>query len=219
MPAIYPLPPIVMLELTDLTVRRGPNPVVTGLDLSIRAGTVFWVVGPNGAGKTSLLRAIAGLDPPRAGTVRRSPAPGAPFLYFQSEMSLPASATVGDWEALVLRLLPSGSPGVRTPLWPAVGAGRRVGRLSTGERKRLLLDALFRRPGSLLLDEPFEHLSPGAKADLARLMEARARTDVVVVATNQATARAEHDGGLRLEGGVAEPLAPVRAAAGRRAVP
>lgn len=219
MPAIYPLPPIAVLELTDLTVRRGPNPVVAGLDLAIRAGAIFWIVGPNGAGKTSLLRVMAGLDPPRAGAVRRLPAPGAPFLYFQSEMRLPPSATVGDWEALVLRLLPSGSAGVRTPLWPDVRAGRRVGRLSTGERKRLLLDALFRRPGSLLLDEPFEHLSPGAKADLARLLEARARTDVVVVATNQAIARAEHDGGLRLEGGVAEPLMPAAAGTPGKGVP
>jgi ABC-type transport system involved in cytochrome c biogenesis ATPase subunit len=203
--------PTAMLRLSDLTVRRGPNSVVEGLDLEIRPGAVFWVVGPNGAGKSSLLRVMAGLDRPRAGTVTRRSEPGHPFLYFESEVSLPPSATVGDWERLVLRLLPAGSAGVRTPLWPDAGADRRIGRLSTGERKRLLLDALFRRQGSLLLDEPFEHLSPAAKADLARLLAARARSDVVVVATNQATGRAERDGGLRLEAGTAEPLeAPVR---------
>lgn len=195
-----------MLELIDVTVQRGPNRVVRGLDLELLPGTTFWVVGPNGAGKTSLLRVMAGLDAPREGVVRRHEGADEPFLYFQSEMSLPPSATIRDWERLVLALLPPGCSGDRTPLWPEASGGRRVGRLSTGERKRLLLDALFRRPGSLLLDEPFEHLSPDAKLELARLMDARARTNVVVVATNQATGRAERDGGLRLEGGVAEPL-------------
>jgi ABC-type multidrug transport system ATPase subunit len=197
-----------MLELIDVTVQRGPNLVVRGLDLELRPGTPFWVVGPNGAGKTSLLRVMAGLDAPREGAVRRRGGVDESFLYFQSEMALPPSATIADWERLVLALLPPGCSGARTALWPEAGGGRRVGRLSTGERKRLLLDALFRRPGSLLLDEPFEHLSPDAKADLARLIDARARTHVVVVATNQATGRADRDGGLRLEGGVAEPLAP-----------
>lgn len=198
--------PTVMLGLSDLTVRRGPNVVVEHLDLTIAPGTVFWVVGPNGAGKTSLLRVMAGIDRARAGAVSWRSAEGEPFLYFQSEMTLPPSATVGDWERLLGGLVAHRGAGSRTGLWPDAGAHRRIGRLSTGERKRLLLDALFRRPGSLLLDEPFEHLSPDAKDELSRLMEARARTNVVVAATNQATGRAARDGGLRLEGGVAEPL-------------
>jgi ABC-type transport system involved in cytochrome c biogenesis ATPase subunit len=198
---------LAMLRLSEVTIRRGHTAVVEGVDLEIHAGGVFWVVGPNGAGKTSLLRVMAGLDRPRAGTVVRRTPPGAPFLYFQSEMTLPGPATVGDWERLLLRLLGGVAHGVRTPLWPDVGPDRRVWYLSTGERKRLLLDALFRRPGSLLLDEPFEHLSPDAKRVLTALLAARARTSVVVVATNQATDRAKLEGGIRLEGGVAVPLA------------
>jgi ABC-type Mn2+/Zn2+ transport system ATPase subunit len=201
-----------MLELIDVTVQRGSSPVVSGLTVGITAGRPFWVVGPNGSGKTSLLRVMAGLDSPRSGSVRTEGQTGAPCLYFQSEMAVPAAATVGDWERLVSRLLVAPGRAGRTALWPDVPARRRVGRLSTGERKRLLLDALFRRPGPLLLDEPFEHLSPDAKAALSRLIEERARTEVVVVATNQATGRAETDGGIRLEGGMATYAGP---AAGR----
>ncbi len=200
-----------MLTLRDVLVRRGPNTVVEALNLEVRAGSIFWVVGPNGAGKTSLLRVMAGLDTPGAGTVTWTSTPEEPFLYFQSEMAIPPSATVGDWERLTLRVLPGRCDGGRTSLWPGAGPDRRTGRLSTGERKRLLLDSLLRRPGPLLLDEPFEHLSPDAKAALAEILEERARTRVVVVATNQATRRAERDGGLRLEGGVAEPLTGERA--------
>ncbi|NIQ59234.1 MAG: AAA family ATPase, partial [Gammaproteobacteria bacterium] len=130
----------------------------------------------------------------------------APFLYYHAGMAIPDGSTVGDWERLVLRLVPRRTDPGRTRLWPTVDGRRPVGRLSTGERKRLLLDALLRRPGSLLLDEPYEHLSPGAKAELTRLLEARARSSVVVVATNQVTDRARMDGGLVIENGRARVL-------------
>ena len=189
------------LTLTELTVRRGGNAVVERLTATILPGRVYWVVGPNGAGKTSLLRVLAGTDPPHSGSVRRMSPDETPFLYLHSEMVLPPSSTVGDWDRLVVRLLPPGAPSERTRLWPGLDPRRRAGRLSTGERKRLLLDALLRRPGSLLLDEPYEHLSPDGKATLSELLEARAATRVVVVATNQATPRLTRDVGLRLEGG------------------
>ncbi len=191
-----------MIRLDSVTVRRGPNLIVEGLDLEIRPGGVFWIVGPNGAGKSSLLRVMALLDPPAAGRVRRRAAPGAPFLYFHSEMALPGSSTVGEWDRLVHRLLPA--PEAHTPLWPAAEGRRGVGRLSTGERKRLLLDALLRRPGALLLDEPYEHLSPDGKAALTGMLEARARVSVTVVASNQEMERARRDGGVRLEAGLVE---------------
>lgn len=191
-----------MLRLNSVTVRRGPELIVQSLDLEVRPGGIFWVVGPNGAGKSSLLRVMALLDRPAAGTVLRSAAPGDQFLYFHSEMALPPASTVGGWERLVGRLVPEAP--TRTALWPDAEGRRKVGRLSTGERKRLLLDALLRRSGPLLLDEPYEHLSPDGKAALTGLLEARAREAVVVVATNQTTDRERREGGLRLEGGVAE---------------
>ncbi|HUG40177.1 MAG TPA: ATP-binding cassette domain-containing protein [Longimicrobiales bacterium] len=199
-----------MLALDDLAVRRGAERIVTGLSLEIRPGRIFWVVGPNGAGKSSLLRVLALLDPPAAGRVYHRAPPGEPFLYFHSEMALPASSTVGAWARLVPRLLPEGAPAGHTALWPDVAADRKVGRLSTGERKRLLLDALLRRPGPLLLDEPYEHLSPDAKAALTAALEARVAAPVaarvVVVATNQLPAQAGGGAGLRLEAGFAEPF-------------
>lgn len=185
---------------------RGPNRIVDSLTVEIFAGRIFWIVGPNGSGKSSLLRVIAGLDLPRRGAVERDIPPGRALLYFGSEMMLPGSATVRDWERLVDRLADHGGWSGRTDLWPRVPGSRRVGKLSTGERKRLLLDALLRQPGPAVLDEPFGHLSPDAKAELRTLLERRARHHVVIVATNQGVRRARHDGGLRLEAGSARPL-------------
>lgn len=202
-----------MLTLNSVTIRRGQTLIVEGLDLEIRAGRVFWVIGPNGAGKSSLLRVLALLDQPAAGQVRRAPGTDAPFLYFQSEMALARSSTVGAWARLVDGLLPEPAP--HAGLWPAAEPGRKVGRLSTGERKRLLLDALLRRRGALLLDEPYEHLSPDGKTVLTDMLNARARDVVVVVATNQETERARQDGGLRIEAGRAERFGPDREVAQR----
>lgn len=195
-----------MLELIDLAVRRGPTLVVAGLTREIRPGAVFWVTGPNGAGKSSLMRVLSLLDAPAAGAVRYRVDPDERFLYFHSEMALPAASTVGAWERLTGLLLSPRDPPGRTALWPGAEPRRRVGRLSTGERKRLLLDGLLRRRGPLLLDEPYEHLSPDAKTALGEVLRERARTRVVVVATNQIPPDTPVETGIRLEAGAAEPL-------------
>ncbi len=192
-----------MIRLESVTVARGANPVVEDLDMDVAPGRVFWVLGPNGAGKTSLLRVIAGLDSPRRGRVIRM---GDRLRYFQSEMALPPTSTVGSWERLLRRLARGSGAASPTPLWPDVKSHRRIGRLSTGQRKRLLLDAILRQPGPLVLDEPFEHLSPDAKSALRDLLRDRARREEVVVATNQRSSLYPEMAGVHLEGGVAAPL-------------
>ena len=47
------------LTLTDVTVRRGVGPVISGVSLEIVPGEVTTLVGPNGAGKTSLIESLS----------------------------------------------------------------------------------------------------------------------------------------------------------------
>lgn len=195
-----------MIRLSEVAVVRGANRVVDSLTVEIAPGRIFWLVGANGSGKSSLLRVMAGLDLPRRGTVERWFPPDRRLLYFGSEMTLPLSASVRDWERLVDRLAAHSGWNGRTALWPRVAGARRVAELSTGERKRLLLDAFLRQPGPAVLDEPFGYLSPDAVAELRTLLELRSRHHVVIVATNQGVHRARRDGGLRLEAGSARPL-------------
>lgn len=203
-----------MIELVDVTIRRDESLVVDRLSLVIRTGRAFWIIGPNGAGKSSLLRVLAGLARPDSGQVLLRSPNGRPPLYCHSEMRIPATATVRDWHHLTRRLLPADAARVRTALLPEVEGRRRVARLSTGERKRLLLDTLLRCPGPLLLDEPFEHLSPDAKTALREHLRERARWQPVVVATNQGTHRARDDGGILLKAGNAVALGAGREATG-----
>lgn len=192
-----------ILTVEGLEVRRGRRVIVRGLSFEHAPGSVVWVVGENGAGKTSLLRVLAGLELPTAGRVQRrgGPEPQAPPTYFHPDMRLPERVRVTDWQALVARL---GLPERETPglVPPFARAGVTAAELSTGEEKRLALDALLSNGRAFVfLDEPFEHLSPEGKDLLADRMRRLAEDRVVVVATNQAIPGA-------LEGGPTFRLEP-----------
>ncbi|MBE2242822.1 MAG: ABC transporter ATP-binding protein [Burkholderiaceae bacterium] len=59
-----------MLEIRDLSVFYGDAQAIDGVSLSVDDGQVVALVGANGAGKTSLIRTVAGILKPRAGSIR-----------------------------------------------------------------------------------------------------------------------------------------------------
>ena len=59
-----------LLEIRDLSVFNGDAQALAGVSLDVAAGEIVAIVGANGAGKTSLIRTIAGILAPRAGSVR-----------------------------------------------------------------------------------------------------------------------------------------------------
>ena len=59
-----------MLEVRNLACERGDVRLFSGLEFSLGEGELLLVQGPNGSGKTSLLRLVAGLSRPAAGTIR-----------------------------------------------------------------------------------------------------------------------------------------------------
>lgn len=59
-----------MLEVRGLRVGYGPIEVVHGIDLNVREGECVALIGANGAGKSSTLKAICGLIPTKAGSIR-----------------------------------------------------------------------------------------------------------------------------------------------------
>ena len=58
------------IEVQDLQVRLGGNPILRGVRLRVEAGRMVALIGPNGSGKTTLLRCLLGLHRPDSGSVR-----------------------------------------------------------------------------------------------------------------------------------------------------
>ncbi|MCA1749978.1 MAG: ABC transporter ATP-binding protein [Parasphingopyxis sp.] len=153
-------------------------------DLDLAGGELTMLVGPNGAGKTSLLHALAGIGEAE-GEVRidgHALAAAAPARRIELLSYLGESRDV-RWPLLAsdfvaLGLARRDRDRVQKALEAASAArfaDRRVDRLSTGERSRVLLArALAPQAGVLLLDEPCANLDPKWQLDTIERLKAEA---------------------------------------------
>jgi len=190
------------VECRGVAVGRGARTVLSAIDLAVAPGERVALVGSNGAGKTSLLRVLAGIDPPVAGTIRwtggalpdgaaRARAVGVVF-----QVEPPSRFDVRTLVTLGLGLDGPPPPAVRRQVDRALAdadlgaiAARPCATLSGGEAQRArLARALVAAPRLLLLDEPTSHLDPARQAALLARLDAL-RGDVAVVVTT-------HDLGL-----------------------
>ena len=161
-----------VVELDHATIRIGGRTVLADASFAINAGEFIGVLGPNGAGKTTLMRAILGLLPPSAGTLRvfgRAPQRGDRGIGYlpQVRTVLPDLRVRGldfigsslHGERWGLPSLSRHDRGMIEETLDAVGARdlamRPLSDMSGGERQRLLLaQSLIGSPKLLLLDEP-----------------------------------------------------------------
>jgi heme exporter protein A len=174
------------LALTTLAGRRGGRMLFEGLDLALGPGEAALVTGANGAGKSSLLRIIAGLLAPAAGTVRTRGRIG----WLGEATALDPRLTLRDALAFWARIDRRGRGEVAAAL-DRMGIARLapvpVRMLSTGQRRRAAIARVIASGADLwLLDEPGSGLDEAALAALAEtIAEHRARGGIVVAATHQ----------------------------------
>lgn len=179
----------------DLQCWRGGRPVFAGLSFALAAGDALLVTGPNGAGKSSLLRLMATLLAPAAGTLHRDgrpvaddPAAHRAALHYLGHLDavkpdLSVRETLRFWS----RLGGNGDPAAALSRFGLAALADLPGRmLSAGQKRKLALARLFCRPAGLwLLDEPTAALDAAGVAELeAALAGHRAGGGIAVVTTH-----------------------------------
>jgi ABC-type Mn2+/Zn2+ transport system ATPase subunit len=189
------------VTLNDVSVGYGQRLALADVSLTVRPGSLLAVIGPNGAGKSTLLKLVAGLLKPWSGTM--SVLGGAPGTAARAIAYLPQAEAV-DWEfpVTVEEVVMMGRYG-RLGFWRQPGptdrerveaaletvgmtdaAGRQVGALSGGQRRRVFLArALAAEPDLYLLDEPVTGVDATTQEDLMDVLEAEARAGKTVIAT------------------------------------
>jgi ATP-binding cassette subfamily F protein uup len=172
-----------LLQLSDISLTFGGDPIFDGLDLVVHQGDRVALVGRNGSGKSTLMKVMAGLTEPDTGSIT-SPQ-GTSVGYMEQEPDFTGFATLGDFatatlgpsEAWRVEALADGLK-LRLDADPAKASG--------GERRRAALARLLaEEPDIMLLDEPTNHLDIEAIGWLeARLEETR--TAFVVISHDRA---------------------------------
>jgi ABC-2 type transport system ATP-binding protein len=185
-----------MIELHHLTKKFGDLVAVDDLSLKVERGEFFAVLGPNAAGKTTLIRVLAGLLTPSAGTARVAGfdvqadplearrrlayVPDFPFLYDK----------LTPWEFLrftghVFQMSESRMQEASRALIPRFHLepfiGRPIEGLSHGTRQRVaIVSALLHDPEVLVIDEPMVGLDPQHARVVKDVLKERARNGATI---------------------------------------
>ena len=147
---------VPLLQLNDIALTFGGNPVFDRLDIVIHPGERLALVGRNGSGKSTLMKVMAGLAEPDRGA--RVMPPGLAAGYMEQDPAMTGFTTLGDFATSGLE------PGELYRVERAAEGlkfdpERLVETASGGERRRAALAKLMAEaPDLLLLDEPTNHL-------------------------------------------------------------
>ncbi|WP_371224439.1 ABC-F family ATP-binding cassette domain-containing protein [Roseovarius sp. 2305UL8-3] len=145
-----------LLQLSDVSLTFGGDPVFDDLSLVIQQGDRVALVGRNGSGKSTLMKVMAGLVEVDTGT--RTLTPGKSVGYMEQDPDMAGFATLGDYA--ISGLDPSEMYKVeRAGEGLKFDPARPVETASGGERRRAALAKLMAEaPDLMLLDEPTNHM-------------------------------------------------------------
>lgn len=190
-----------LLEVTDLEAGYGDVLIVKGTSIHVDPGEIVTIIGPNGAGKSTLLKAIFGIVDILGGSVRfrdeevtglrahRLVEMGAAFVP-QTDNVFPRLSIRENLEMGAFRRKGGAGERIEELLgrFPDLASrpGEQAGRLSGGQRQTLAMcRALMLDPTLLMVDEPTAALSPSARQDLFRQIQAIRDTGVAILMVEQ----------------------------------
>ncbi len=175
------------------------RPVVRGVDLTIQPGEFYALLGPNGAGKTTILRMVAGLLKPDAGTVsilgidaladpvaakrRMAWVSDEPMVYDRLTPLEYLDFVAGLWQVDAARARQSAHDLIDW-LGLAPHANELCGGFSKGMLQKVALaGALVHDPDLIILDEPLTGLDAGSARQVKDVLRQRTAAGVTVIMT------------------------------------
>jgi len=192
-----------LLEVRDLDLYYGDAQALSGVSLEIPDGKIVAIVGANGAGKTSLIRAIAGIERPRAGKIRFA---GREISGLESHeicnlgigqvaegRQIFSSLTVAENLKLGAALPRARAKSMATmgevlALFPRLGERIKqiAGTLSGGEQQMLAIGrCLMSRPELIMFDEPSLGLAPTIVREVLRAIRALNENGITILMVEQ----------------------------------
>lgn len=195
-----------MLEVRGMTAGYGKRVILRDVDLTVGPGEVLCVLGANGVGKSTLLRTVAGLVSPLAGSVTFGGADitstpphtrvskGLAFVP-EGQMSFPSMSVLENLQ-IGASLRGHDGAGLKERLEPIFELFPRLcerrtqfaGTLSGGERQMLAIArALLTDPSVLMLDEPSHGLAPIVVEQIAQNIAAVATTTSILIVEQNLT--------------------------------
>lgn len=202
-------------------------PVLRGVDLEVKKGSIYALLGPNGAGKTTTIKILATLVKPDGGAARvagydilRQPQRVRESISLTGQNAAVDDVLTGRENLRMigkLRHLPDAAKRADELLARfdlADAADRRAGAYSGGMRRRLdLAMSLMGSPSVIFLDEPTTGLDPQSRLQMWKIIRDLSHGGITVFLTTQYLEEADHladriailkDGTIVAEGTAAE---------------
>ena len=196
------LPPDeVVVALDRVRVQFGALRAAADVSFSLQPGNLLGLIGPNGAGKTTLLRAVAGLQPRAAGSIKilgQELDPAEPEIvrhigFTPDTPPLYDGLSVRDFLRFIGRGYRLSSSEVderidfwMEKVWLKEKASQKIKSLSRGMRQRIgIARTLLPNPAVVLLDEPAAGLDPAGRVQFRQLLcDLRDQGKVLIVSSH-----------------------------------
>ena len=213
--------PAPLLSVESLAAGHGGQPVFSGVSFTLARGQIAALLGPSGTGKTTLLRCIAGLHAPAAGTLRLRGADAARLkpeqrgvgFVFQDLALFPHLDVAGNVGFGLSRWSTREREARVADLLARIGlagfGARKPHELSGGQQQRVALArSLAPKPDLLLLDEPLSGLDadlrPKLRDELRALLKAEGAAALLVTHDQDEAFAFAETVGVMLEGRLAQ---------------
>jgi ABC-2 type transport system ATP-binding protein len=184
-----------VVTVDNLSKRFGDFWALRGAGFSIRRGEILGLIGPNGSGKTTLFQCLAGIAPATLGSVERdatrvSPDDRKRLLFFVPDGVRPWTDQSVAWTLRFIAGVHGASRDSVEAVSSSLGlgplAGARLGELSKGEHRRVVLAIGLLTPHPLLmLDEPFDGLDLRQTRDVMAVLRVHAKHRTLFLSIHQ----------------------------------